>query len=117
MNSISFQTIYPFVGPNRAPVNVKITSVTKTEGILSWEPIPCRHQKGIILYYVVRYNHMVHPEKLLEEKSQVDGKQRVVTLSQLRPNTVYNVRVAGATSAGVGVFSLPLALITLGGKN
>ena len=97
-------------------MNVKIVSVTRTEGILSWEPIPCRHQKGIILYYVVRYDHMVQPENLVEQKSQVDGKQQKITLGQLRPNTVYNVRVAGATSAGVGVFSLPLALITRGGK-
>ena len=100
-----------------APLNVKIVSVTKTEGILSWEPVPCRHQKGIILYYVVKYSYMVHPENLPGQKSKVDGNQRVVTLSQLRPNTVYTVRVAGATSAGVGGFSLPLALKTRAGKN
>ena len=60
---------------------------------------------------------MVQPEKLVEQESQVDGNQRVATLSQLRPNTDYTVKVAGATDAGVGVFSLPVALITDGGKD
>ena len=60
---------------------------------------------------------MVPPENLIEQKSHVGRKQREITLSQLLPNTDYTVKVAGATNAGVGVFSLPIAVITLGGKD
>ena len=113
----SVQTIYPRVGPSRAPVIVKIVSVTKREVILSWEPIPCRYQNGIILLYVVKYDYMMGPESILWQESQVDGKQLAITLSQLRPNTNYSVRIAGATRAGIGVFSSPTTFVTLGGED
>ena len=127
MNSISFHTLYPLVGPTRAPVNVRIIDVGKTKVNLAWKPIPYSHQNGIILYYVVRCDPVEHPENLLEQESQVEGKQvygnEMATnrwigyFSELCPNTEYTVRVAGATDAGVGVFSWPITFKTLEGKH
>ena len=112
-------TTIPFciIGPSKAPRNVQIVSVAEKEAVLSWEPIPCSHQNGKIFNYVIRYDHEVLPENALEHESRIDGDQLGITLGHLRPNTDYTVRVAGANSAGIGVFSLPKALITLGGKH
>ena len=104
------------VEPTKAPVNMKIVSVTKRETILSWEPIPCSDQNGKILYYVIRYYHQEVPETVLEHESQTDGNQLGITLRHLRPNTDYNATIAGANGAGIGVFSSPIVVITHGGK-
>ena len=96
---------------------MKIVSITEKEAVLKWEPILCSHQNGKIFNYVIRYDYEVLPENVLEHESRTDGDQLGITLRQLRPNTDYIVRVAGANSAGIGVFSLPKALITLGGKH
>ena len=100
-----------------APGNFKIASVTDKAAVLSWESIPCSHQNGKILSYVIRYDHEVLPENALEHESRTDGCQLGIILSHLRPNTDYSVRVAGVNSAGIGIFSLPKALITLGGEH
>ena len=95
---------------------MKIIGVLATKAVLSWEPIPRSHRNGTIVNYVVRYDHEILPENTLEHESQTTENQLEIVLTNLRPNTDYIIRVAGANSAGVGIFSLPKVLITLGGK-
>ena len=53
---------------------------------------------------------------LMDKSYNTLGHTLEVTLLNLRLNTDYAVSIAGVTRAGIGVFSLPLALITAGGK-
>ena len=42
----------------------------------------------------------------------VSGDSRMTTISELTKETVYTVEVAAETSAGTGVYSLPLTIQT-----
>ena len=53
---------------------------------------------------------------MVEEQSRTMMNVLEYTLGNLRPNTDYVVRVAGVNRAGPGATSLPLPLITAGGK-
>ena len=59
---------------------------------------------------------MVHPENFIQVYGkQVERNEWVAILYPLCPNTEYTVRVAGATDAGIGVFSVPITFKTFEG--
>ena len=110
--------IYVPIAPTKAPEDIRVDYATKEQLRLLWEPIPCFDQNGDVLYYVVRYvsHDPMNPETVREQESQTADNQLGILLENLRPNTEYNVRVAGVTSAGIGIFSSPIVAATLGGK-
>ena len=102
--------------PTSAPRELKILRVMDTYAELSWKTIPCCDQHGIIGHYWILYDHILPNGTMVEEESKTLGNFLEITLLNLRPNTEYFVRVAGVNGAGPGASSLPLALITTGGK-
>ena len=101
--------------PTKAPRNVKIVRIRKTSAELSWKTIPCPYRNGMILSYLVRNDYELPNGTFAVQQSETSLNTLKTTLMNLRPNRKYSVRVAGVNQAGVGAFSLPLGLLTLGG--
>ena len=101
--------------PTKAPKDVKILSIKRTSAELSWKTIPCHHQNGKILWYLVRHDYELPNGTFAVQQSETFWDALDVTLINLRPNRKYTVKVAGVNEAGVGVFSSPIPLITPGG--
>ena len=107
--------IYVLTGPTEAPKNVRIAWIKETSAQLSWKAIPCAHQNGKILRYLVRHDYELPNGTFAVQQFETSWNALEITLTNLRPNRNYFVRVAGVNEAGVGAFSLPIRLITPGG--
>ena len=92
------------------PAKLKAMHVGNTKAVLSWKPIHCRHRNGKITHYLLNHKHSSMNEYLTFEN------KLEVTLDNLHPNTRYLFKVAGVNRAGTGPFSLPLELVTTGGR-
>ena len=101
--------------PTGAPNNVEILWIKKTSAELSWKAIPCPHQNGRILRYLVRHDYELPDGTFAVQQSKTFWNALDIILTNLRPNRNYSVRVAGVNEAGVGAFSSPIQLITPGG--
>ena len=111
--------IYLPVEPTKAPENFKLVGAMQKRIVLSWEPIPCSDQNGEILYYVVKYvfvQQNIIPEVVREHVFRTDGNILSLMITDLQSNTDYNVTIAGANSAGIGIFSSPIVATTRGGR-
>ena len=111
---MSFIFICTHLVPSSAPTGVQVVQVKGRVAVLSWKPIPCCHQNGEILQYYIEYETSV-PESVVYQDNTV-GEVRQIILHNLLPNTKYEVKVAAVNSAGIGIFSPPVELITPGGK-
>lgn len=87
--------------------------VSRTSAVLSWKPIPMRHQNGEILHYLIKYKRLSHSVQALVQERNVRGDQLTFTLSLLEPKSTYIVSIAGVNRAGIGKFSPPLSFTTL----
>ena len=77
---------------------------------VQWGPVePCADQNGPITGYSVRYGEMGSGST---QNKTVSGYLRMTTISELTKETVYTVDVAAETTAGTGVYSLPLTIQT-----
>ena len=77
---------------------------------VQWGPVePCADQNGPITGYAVRYGVMGSGST---QNKTVSGDSRMTTISELTKGTMYTVEVAAETSAGTGVYSLPLTIQT-----
>ena len=101
--------------PTGAPKNVKILWIRETSAELSWETIRCHHQNGKLLRYLVRHDYELPNGTFAVQQSKTFRDELYIILTNLRPNRMYAVRVAGVNDAGVGAFSSPVTLITPGG--
>ena len=104
--------IYVQRGSTKGPEKVEVNGVTKETIDLSWGPIPCLHQNGIILHYLVQYSSGFEMEY---ESQTKDSLPKITLRDHLRPNTAYSVRIAGVNDGGIGEFSSPMTVITRGG--
>ena len=78
---------------------------------VQWGPVePCADQNGPITGYSVRYGEMGSGST--QNKTVLGEDSRMATISGLTKETVYTVEVAAETSAGTGVYSLPLTIQT-----
>ena len=109
--------MYLSAGPTKAPEDIQIERITSKKLILSWKPIPCSDQNGVILRYIVKYLYQEVSEGIRVHIARTHGRQLGIVLRNLRSNTKYNVSVAGVNIADMGVFSLPIVAITHGGKH
>ena len=98
------------------PQDVKILFVGWTEAVLSWKPIPCRHQNGKIIHYLVNY-HDCLPTKFGSRHISTTVENKFgITLDNLNPNTRYVIKLAGVNAGGTGPFTFPISFITGGGR-
>lgn len=91
-----------------------MASITSCSAIIEWETVPCGHQNGDITGYQVKYREVgsSNTETMTVYGDSSSGGN--ITLSDLAPSTMYDVQVAGVTSAGVGVYSSSTVVLTLG---
>ena len=101
--------------PTKPPRTVRIHWIKETSAKLSWNAIPCSHQNGRMLWYLVRHDYELPNGTFAVQQSITSWNDLNITLVTLRPNRKYVVRVAGVNGAGVGAFSSPIELITPGG--
>ena len=94
---------------------MKILWIKETSAQLSWKAIPCAHNNGKILWYLVRHDYELPNGSFAVQQSATFWNSLNIILTNLRPNRNYAVRVAGVNEAGVGAFSSAIQLITPGG--
>ena len=102
-------------GPTMSPRSLELLWIKARSAKLSWKAIPCCHQNGLILRYLVRHDYELPNRTFAEQQTETFWNSLEFTLMDLLPNRKYSVRVAGINAAGVGAFSLPILLITPGG--
>ena len=108
--------MYSQLEPTKPPTKVNVMIVDRTKASVSWKPIPCPHQNGIIRFYLVRYVHSLFSGQVLEGNLTTELNFPAAELRDLRPNTNYVVMVAGWNRAGLGPYSSPVTFVTPGGK-
>ena len=96
---------------------MQVVSVEGTQATLSWKSIPCCHQNGKILNYLIQYSLILPSGLSILEQVNTAKDSREITLYGLRANSQYSAKVAGVNHVGVGNFSKPVRFITPGGKN
>ena len=96
--------------PSAAPSSVRVSVESSTAISVQWGPVePCADQNGPITGYSVRYGEVGSGST---QNKTVSGNSIMTTISGLTKETVYTVEVAAETSAGTGVYSLPLTIQT-----
>ena len=90
--------------PSAAPSLVILSEITNSSITLQWDMVPCLEQNGDITGYRVQYNDSLY----------IFGDDLGATIIGLTPSTIYYVQVAAMNSAGIGVYSDPIYLVTSG---
>ena len=91
-------------GPSKAPRNVQVKNIKESDATLSWKPIPCGHQNGKILHYLILYDFTLPSGSLIQGRVETAGDIQEFLLHNLHPNTKYSVKVAGVNVVGIGNF-------------
>ena len=91
--------------PSAAPSLVTLSEITNSSITLQWDMVPCIERNGDITGYRVQYNDTI---------VDIFGDDLGATIIGLTPSTIYYVQVAAVNSAGIGVYSDPIYLLTSG---
>lgn len=89
------------------PVNLTMEATTSESIALNWNPPDMQSQNGIITGYLVNVTEVETGETF-----QASSTTTNITIQSLKPFTTYNFTIAAMTSAGIGPFSIPLAVKT-----
>lgn len=95
---------YIFSAPNGRVVNVKIQSVNKYGGFVTWDPPQCSARNGELLYYDVSVYKL--PENQLTINDLTNDT--LYEIDGLSPFTRYGVTVVYVNSKGAGPKGLVL---------
>ncbi|XP_061538925.1 protein tyrosine phosphatase receptor type Fa isoform X1 [Phycodurus eques] len=90
----------PEDAPASYPLNLSVVGLTATATRLSWEPPPLAERNGKIVKYVVVYRDINS-----QNESADTTEETHVSLSGLRPDTTYDIRVQAFTAKGGGPLS------------
>ena len=99
---------FTHAAPSAPPTSVSVSMVNSTAIAVQWGPVDCIHRNGDIIGYTVQYGR-----KTVSISGDAGGGMYV--LSGLMPSSIYSIRVAAETSAGVGNFS-DSVIANTGGK-
>ncbi|KAF8766774.1 Receptor-type tyrosine-protein phosphatase mu like protein [Argiope bruennichi] len=98
--------------PSEAPPNVRVISSTNDSLEFAWDPVPCKHANGDIIYYeytIVQNVETPVGGTIRKRKSLENIFDPVpdlqVKISNLKPFTSYGFMVAGVTGVGRGLLS------------
>ena len=107
--------------PTEVPSNVQLSAESPYSIRVSWDPPSVEQQNG----QLIRYHIFIKEYQLVTVNNrtiEVPGVDRDITfdilqsriqlIDNLSPNHKYTVRVAAATSAGIGPFSTAITVIT-----
>ena len=89
------------------PQSVIVTSPSSTSLLVTWDHPPAPNRNGVITNYTVI--RQKGSEIITIESASNDTS---LLLTDLMPFTVYNITVAGSTSAGRGKFTTPVTMRT-----
>ncbi|XP_055937511.1 receptor-type tyrosine-protein phosphatase mu-like isoform X2 [Argiope bruennichi] len=98
--------------PSEAPPNVRVISSSNDSLEFAWDPVPCKHANGDIIYYeytIVQNVETPVGGTIRKRKSLENIFDPVpdlqVKISNLKPFTSYGFMVAGVTGVGRGLLS------------
>ena len=112
MNRQGGQIISCPPAPSAAPTSVSTSDVTSFSITVQWGAVDCIHRNGDITGYSVRYG--VQGNGSTQTESVSGGATTEATISGLVAGTNYSIEVAAVNSAGTGVYSDPLTVLTSG---
>ncbi|XP_069819622.1 receptor-type tyrosine-protein phosphatase S-like [Dendropsophus ebraccatus] len=95
--------IIPEEAPKGYPQLTDPSNVTSVSIQLNWLPPVLAEQNGVITKYTLSYWVADSPDKMLEMDLQ--SSESSCLLSNLKPNTVYEVKIRAHTSKGPGPYS------------
>ena len=107
---ICISTHFPV--PDHSPTSVAGGFVNGTTIYVTWGVIPLRFRNGIIQSYSVAYKQKNSSEDW--KVISVNSQRFRIEIGSLHYNKLYDVRVAGKTSVGVGPYSIPISIRTDG---
>ena len=97
--------------PNVAPKNISVVRTSHTTISVTWTLLTLIEARGFIRYYSVSYTPNTNGRKrqasLETMYVNVSNASTSATITGLEQSLTYNVQVAAATSAGIGVQSPP----------
>lgn len=97
--------------PSGFPQNLQPESATSTSVQLTWEPPILSERNGIITKYTLQYRDINAAHQPTEVP--VVPADTVMTLSGLKPDTTYDVKIRAHTSKGPGSYSPSVQFRTL----
>uniref|UniRef100_A0A8C2RMK7 protein-tyrosine-phosphatase n=1 Tax=Capra hircus TaxID=9925 RepID=A0A8C2RMK7_CAPHI len=97
--------------PTGFPQNLQSEGTTATSTQLSWQPPVLAERNGIITKYTLLYRDINIP--LLPVEQLIVPADTTLTLSGLKPDTTYDVKVRAHTSKGPGPYSPSVQFRTL----
>ncbi|XP_045418085.1 receptor-type tyrosine-protein phosphatase delta [Lemur catta] len=97
--------------PTGFPQNLHSDSTTSTSVQLSWQPPVLAERNGIITKYTLLYRDINIP--LLPMEQLIVPADTTMTLTGLKPDTTYDVKVRAHTSKGPGPYSPSVQFRTL----
>ncbi|XP_069795095.1 protein tyrosine phosphatase receptor type Fa isoform X5 [Narcine bancroftii] len=86
--------------PNGFPQNLRVVGLTTSTTDLSWDPPIVSQRNGKMILYTVLY----HDINSLKDLTNTTNETQI-TLSSLKPDTTYDIRVRAHTSKGPGPYS------------
>ena len=100
--------------PSAAPTPMS-TGITTSFITVQWGTVDCIHHNGDITGYSVRYgvNGTAEGDRKVKMATG-DSSGGMYTISGLSAATEYTVKVAAVNSAGIGVYSGPITVPTVG---
>ena len=125
MHTCTFTNISVLCGftlaPTEAPSNIQLVADSPYGIRLSWDPPSLEQQNG----QLIRYHIFIKESQLVyinNRTFKVPGDDRNMTfdisegriqlINNLSPNHNYTVRIAAATSVGIGTFSTAITVTT-----
>ena len=100
-----------FSAPSATP-RVNISEVTTSTITVQWGAVDCIHRNGDITGYTVRYG--VQGNGSIQTVTVSGGGSSQTIISGLTPSTNYSIEVAAVNSAGTGLYSDAVFLLTRG---
>uniref|UniRef100_A0A8C5KAL8 Protogenin n=1 Tax=Jaculus jaculus TaxID=51337 RepID=A0A8C5KAL8_JACJA len=85
------------------PPEISLASRSPTDILISWLPIPAKYRRGQVVLY--RLSFRLSSESSIQVL-ELPGTAREHLLEGLKPDSVYLVRIAAATRAGLGESSV-----------
>ena len=101
--------------PSAPPTSVSISDVTSSSIAVQWGPVDCNDRNGDITGYSVRYGVVGNGSAQTVNVS--GGTTTGFNITGLSPASNYSVEVAARDSAGTGIYSAPVFVITEGTYN
>ena len=110
-----------FIAPTENPSNIQLAAESPYSIRLSWDPPSVEQQNGQLVHYhiFIEESQLVYVSNRTVEVAGEDrniifniSESRTQLINDLLPNHNYTVRIAAATSAGIGPFSTAITVTT-----